>query len=193
MIKEDRRIKKTKKALAEALADLLIEKNIQKITIQELIDKADVGRRTFYDHFADISGLQSYMEDIAIDKLVLVSKITPTVKPTIFYKMLLKYLTDNPQLRHLFFTGNISQAAYHRIGNLFSESYIRAMRKTHRIPATDGELENHAFFCFSGIIALIEKYFSGKLDCSNDELILMLANMEMDWTSTIVNRFNIQA
>lgn len=47
----DRREKKTKEAIYKALSELLKEKNYNQITIQEIIDKANVGRSTFYSHF----------------------------------------------------------------------------------------------------------------------------------------------
>ncbi|PSL42696.1 TetR family transcriptional regulator [Chitinophaga niastensis] len=47
----DRRIQKTKKALTEALIDLILEKSYEKVTIQDIIDKANVGRSTFYIHY----------------------------------------------------------------------------------------------------------------------------------------------
>jgi len=49
--KDDRRTLKTKRALAAAFKQLLLEKGYDAITIQEIIDKADVGRSTFYAHY----------------------------------------------------------------------------------------------------------------------------------------------
>ena len=54
MKKEDRRVKKTEKALAEALSKLLVDKKIQNITIRELTETADLHRSTFYTHYTDI-------------------------------------------------------------------------------------------------------------------------------------------
>ncbi len=48
---EDRRTVKTKKLLAEALKELILEKEYDEITIQEIIDRANVGRSTFYTHY----------------------------------------------------------------------------------------------------------------------------------------------
>ncbi len=49
----DRRIQKTRKLLHEALISLILEKDYRSITIQEIIDRANVGRSTFYTHFQD--------------------------------------------------------------------------------------------------------------------------------------------
>src|SRR5262250_2600182 len=47
----DRRIRRTKKLLHQALISLALEKNYDSITVQEILDRADVGRSTFYVHF----------------------------------------------------------------------------------------------------------------------------------------------
>ena len=51
--KPDRRIGKTRKALKEALTDLILERGYEAVTVQEVISRADVGRSTFYAHFVD--------------------------------------------------------------------------------------------------------------------------------------------
>jgi AcrR family transcriptional regulator len=49
----DRRVGKTRRALKEALTDMILEKGYESITVQDVIDRADVGRSTFYAHFLD--------------------------------------------------------------------------------------------------------------------------------------------
>ena len=49
----DRRIQRTRRQLNRALVDLIKEKRFDDITVQNVIDRAGVGRSTFYSHFRD--------------------------------------------------------------------------------------------------------------------------------------------
>jgi AcrR family transcriptional regulator len=61
----DRRVHRTRRMLQDALIAMMIEKGYESTTVQEIIDKADVGRATFYAHFADKrSLLTSRIEDL---------------------------------------------------------------------------------------------------------------------------------
>lgn len=51
--KIDRRVQRTQQLLGNALVDLILDKGYKKITVQEIIDRANVGRSTFYAHFQD--------------------------------------------------------------------------------------------------------------------------------------------
>jgi len=49
----DRRVQRTRKLLREALMDLILEVGYDTISIQDITDKANLGRATFYLHFKD--------------------------------------------------------------------------------------------------------------------------------------------
>jgi AcrR family transcriptional regulator len=50
---EDRRIQRTRGALRRALIEQILEQGYETITIQQIIDRANVGRSTFYAHYLD--------------------------------------------------------------------------------------------------------------------------------------------
>jgi AcrR family transcriptional regulator len=58
-LKNDRRSQRTQRTIHEALMSLLQEKRYDAITVQDIIDRADVGRSTFYAHYQDKEDLMS--------------------------------------------------------------------------------------------------------------------------------------
>lgn len=65
----DRRVRRTRKLLHSAFLELVVEKGYDKITIQEILDRADVGRSTFYVHFRDKEALLTASFDDMRDQL----------------------------------------------------------------------------------------------------------------------------
>ncbi|KUP25926.1 TetR/AcrR family transcriptional regulator [Paenibacillus sp. DMB5] len=49
----DRRVRKSQDAIKNALIELMSEKSFDHITVQDISDRANVGRRTIYDHYVD--------------------------------------------------------------------------------------------------------------------------------------------
>jgi AcrR family transcriptional regulator len=60
---KDRRIKYTKMVLRESLIGLLELKPIERITIKEICEEADINRATFYSHYADQYDLLKQIEE----------------------------------------------------------------------------------------------------------------------------------
>jgi AcrR family transcriptional regulator len=55
--REDRRVTRTRRILKDALIGLILEKGYAALTVQEILDRADVGRATFYAHYHDKEAL----------------------------------------------------------------------------------------------------------------------------------------
>jgi AcrR family transcriptional regulator len=52
-VKVDRRVRRTRQLLREALLALIVEKGYEHVSVQDILDRADVGRSTFYAHYRD--------------------------------------------------------------------------------------------------------------------------------------------
>jgi len=62
-MKTDARVRYTKKVLKEALLSILEQKPINRITVKEVCDKAELNRATFYSHYADCFDLLDSIEN----------------------------------------------------------------------------------------------------------------------------------
>lgn len=63
----DRRVKRTKKVLRDALFHLLDQKSVNQITVTELTELADVNRATFYFYYTDIFDMLEQIQNEAYD------------------------------------------------------------------------------------------------------------------------------
>lgn len=54
----------TKKALATAMKELMLEKNFSKISVSDICDKCDMNRKSFYYHFKDKYDLVNWIFDV---------------------------------------------------------------------------------------------------------------------------------
>lgn len=66
---QDRRVRRTRRLLHKALIALILEKGYQRITVQNILDRADVGRATFYAHYRDKDALLLTSFDDMLDEL----------------------------------------------------------------------------------------------------------------------------
>ena len=65
--KPDARVRRTRDQLGQALIALIVEKPINDVTVQDVLDRAGVGRSTFYLHYRDkddllVSQLEMFLE-----------------------------------------------------------------------------------------------------------------------------------
>jgi AcrR family transcriptional regulator len=51
--KQDRRSQRTRRLVIAAMMELMAEKSYDAITVQDLLDRANIGRSTFYSHYFD--------------------------------------------------------------------------------------------------------------------------------------------
>ncbi|AKJ11043.1 TetR family transcriptional regulator [Streptomyces incarnatus] len=73
----DRRVRRTRAALRAALVELVLEKGFHAITVEEIAERADVGRATFYAHYRDKEDLLvGIVQDLAEDRERLLPAVT---------------------------------------------------------------------------------------------------------------------
>lgn len=74
MKKVDRRIRRTRRLLHDALKELVLETSYENITIQDITDRADMSRATFYLHYKDKDELLAQSLETMFDELVATMK-----------------------------------------------------------------------------------------------------------------------
>jgi len=106
----DRRKRKTRKAIFDACVSLMQEKEFQNITVNEIVERADINRGTFYLHFVDKYDMMNSFENEMIEKIedVMLNNIPKKQFEELFIQSrydtvveILKCYEQNKELLHL--------------------------------------------------------------------------------------------
>ena len=100
-VQEDKRIRRTKKLLRQALTRLMQQKDFPSITVTDVVREADINRGTFYAHYRDVYDLRDKIEAEMIgDFRDLIADIQPretsTLEPVLTRAM--DYLEENREI-----------------------------------------------------------------------------------------------
>ena len=97
----DRRVAKTKKGIMNAFLEIRSKKALEKITVRELCEKAEINKSTFYTHFRDIYDLSEYLETQLADEVEYLFS-----KPEVFIRELTYAYIVQENLIHTLFSGS---------------------------------------------------------------------------------------
>ena len=117
--KEDRRVRRTKKLLTQALTELLQKKQVSEITVKELTDLADMNRGTFYLYYKDIYDMLEKIEDEMFRKLDDIAQnhehgdLTQQVKPILLD--LFRFISENREMCRVLLSPNGDINFLHRL------------------------------------------------------------------------------
>lgn len=65
-----KRARKTRRRLKRAALDIFSEKSVDSVTVEEITEKADLGKGTLYQHFADKDEIVVTLVDEAVEHLI---------------------------------------------------------------------------------------------------------------------------
>ncbi|HLC02374.1 MAG TPA: TetR/AcrR family transcriptional regulator [Anaerolineales bacterium] len=67
--KQDRRSQRTRQLVSSAMLELLSEKRYEAITVQDILDRAGIGRSTFYSHYFDKDDVHASMIEQMLERM----------------------------------------------------------------------------------------------------------------------------
>ena len=183
---DDRRVRKTKKALREGLADLMMEKDLRSITVRELVDKIDIHRATFYSHYTDIYDLYKQMEDGVVEELsAIVGDIT--LSDEAFYETLISYVYDNAKLCRMFLSKNGTRSFLDRISSFLSEKYIAIWTGDAPDSKVIDELRYLVGYHISGCLDIISRWAESDFALSKEIIVEMVIKVDKNFDVLLSN------
>lgn len=172
MDRESQRVTETKDRLRNAFFELYAEKKIERISIKEITDRAQLNRGTFYVYYKDIYDLLEKTEDELLAELVgklrnLIPRILreedldPFLPPLEFYQRYSKFLK-------VLLGTNGDPHFIHKIKTILKKT-LGEMLKNEQIP----EVENMEYimeFISSAQIGIISHWLSKDMEVPVNEM-----------------------
>ena len=171
----DRRTRKTKEALARIFIEQLKKHPIEKITVTELCNLADLNRSTFYLHYRDIYDL---LEDVENDCLQEIDHLITTISrqdfpPEQVTRMILEYIYQRKELLNLFILKMDEHAFWRQIDKKLFLLFKEKNRKNYQVPEEmpEDEFDDIILFLISGFYMIYKKWLTHNCQESIDLLV----------------------
>lgn len=154
----DRRTRKTRKAICDAFASLLAEKELHKITVKEIIDIADVSRVTFYNHYLDVYDLHDkFVENTMLEIAMLVLDLQ-NIPYEEFFSHLVGYADENRVVFKMMFSPNGTNKIRFKLCSLLEGLLRQLYLEDHGIPETNENIDYMSYYRAQGIVSIIQKW-----------------------------------
>jgi len=171
---------RSRRMIREAYMELLKEKDLSKITVTDIITRADLNRATFYAHYPDVRGVTEEIENEIIEKMLEVLK---EFQFTSFFRnpapLLLKisrYLEEDTDFYRILVRANGSEIFMEKLKKVFSDHMLNdsdipeSMRQSKMV-------ELRVCYFAGGIVNLYKQWFRGDLNCTLNDIALEVSKL----------------
>ena len=192
--KTDRRIQRTRQSLRAALMELIEEKNYDALSIEEITERANVGRTTFYLHYKDKEDLlMEEFSTILYERAMVLSEIPFSVwlqisdedpknsKSSQPLLLVFQHIYENSELYYLLLQSSNSSKVIERIRKITTDSivkFVEAKKETDPIPLlSEVPIEFFATFFSGALISVVSWWISEDMKHTPEEVTKMFRSL----------------
>ena len=189
--KTDRRVKYTKLALRQSLMELLEKKNINKITVKEICERADINRGTFYSHYKDAYDLMNQIEDELRTEVeqTIAKHQTQAMFTLDFIHEIIESIYVNRDLCKVLLGENGDIAFIKKIIYIAHDRFIEQCKEIYD-EKSDEYYEYYYEFVVNGCIGIIRRWvnngFSESPDFISNLILYLAANAINGWNLILI-------
>lgn len=171
---EDKRIRRTKKLLRQALTRLMQQKDFQSITVTDVVREADINRGTFYAHYRDVYDLRDKIETGMIEDFRgMIAAIRPseTVTLKLVLSRLMDYLEENRKIVTALIKVNAPDGFGKKMIGVIEECRMELL------PYRSVEDAYAARFLATGVIGMTEKWITESQPIPKTEMVSLITKL----------------
>jgi AcrR family transcriptional regulator len=170
---DDRRVRRTKRQLRDALMELVLEKGYDAVRVQDITDRADVGRATLYLHYRDKADLLlSCLQETVNELFALIQHNLADPASGELFQIAFAHAAENADLYRVLLSGQ--GTARHRIevqGMIAGHAQSVLSRA---FPGADpGDLEFCSVYTAGSLLMMIEWWLVNETPFSEETIAVM--------------------
>lgn len=185
----DRRVMRTKRAIRNAFAKLMTEKDINDITIIELAEAADINRKTFYNYY---SGVYQVVEEIEHDIANRYDQLLGDVEfrrdmdtPYVLFERFSALIDMDPEFFAYLLTMDGNRSLITRIMHLIKNKTCDAM-----VAQLDIESDKAGImleFVLSGMLSVYQRWFASDKHIPLEDVSKLISIMSFHGINGVIN------
>lgn len=171
---------RSKKLIRNAFIDLLQTKPLDKITVTNIVEKAELNRGTFYAHYADINMLIQSIEDEIVDSLyeLLSDTESPSLlkDPLAMFLKISRYLEQNKELIIVLMGSQSTNLFIVQLPDLIAKHLASSEDVDEEVRSSACFIERCCFYA-GGVGSLYMAWFRGTVSGSLEDVAYRLVEI----------------
>lgn len=171
---------RSRKLIRKAFMEILKEKNLEKVTVTDIVKRADINRSTFYAHYPDVLGV---VEEIHAELLCYFEEYLATIDFSNFFEdpkkhllIIVKIAEENEELYRMLAKSNTALKQMENLKKILVTKILTGMDVPEMYKGSFG-FEFSVRFFIGGFIDIYTKWLEGEVDCSLEEMIEELSKL----------------
>ena len=179
--KKDRRVVRTQRSIRNALAQLLVEKDVEKISIKEIAERADVDRKTVYNYYSSVYEILAELENDWVEDFDQFTKRLENVRGTEyleqFFPVLAELIADDIELYKQLMRMGSQSRVINRLTEFLNEKIKKAFARSYELEEEQVNLA--AEFVLAGLFWSYRSWFNSDRKKSLKEFSTELGDLVM--------------
>lgn len=178
--KEYRSAIRSKKLIRQAFLELLKEKTFEKITVTDIVKRADINRSTFYAHYPDVMGVIEEIQEEILDYCqkalgdIDFSELFENPEPLL--NKIVKLLEENHELYRLLSHSTMAVKQLEKLKLVLIERTLQTINVPENYK-NSFEFEFALRFFMGGVVDVYTQWLNGDINCSINELTGQLTRL----------------
>lgn len=187
---QDRRIRKTKTALCNALSQLMETQEFHTISVRALCDAADIHRATFYYHYSDIYAFYQEIEaSFLTDITVLFDVDSNHTYETPFFNRIVNYVDVHAPICRIFLSQATGMGTYRKLVDTIKAQYLKIWQTETHTDELPRDWHFLTDYHIQGCLAIIASWLDTGRIQPKSEITALLLEIDTEFDNIVERHY----